>query len=440
MFNCVFRTYHPVIEANHNYIHEDIEAGTWTLEIRDPALDSNPDPQDLKCGLYELDYYLNSSSIIVGCDSTETVPRQLRPTGADGSIRFYADKIIALNTQRHNFVSFPVTTPSYMRVFVYADSGNDIDFYLYPNGNVTNSVANAIYMSLGLQNRESALWVLQPQAQQYVLDVNVFTTNALRQCNYYQLEIAVEPIETVREELLCPATLPNEVYQVPPANFDLRGGYDTSSYSEFYVFTSSRIDASHQGGSYRYRITLRVTKPMIVSGIIGFDFLANDFVLSISDANNRVIASGTADAAADRASYINFINSVTAVLSNGTFYLDITETFNNYNRTWGLGQLCHAFSFELTAYAPTQPKVVAINPSYGYDLDPDTDLTIYVTFSEAMSIAESDLLNFIINSKAIFLRNANNNSLVVFPYAVTTHTGGSVVQVCDILFIGKKNL
>lgn len=270
-----------------------------------------------------------------------------------------------------------------MRIFALADIGNDVDFYLFNNASDT-ATSHAFKSSIGLYNRESALWVLPPQDNVYLLEVRFFSVNQLRDCNYFTFEVAVRSNATVRDEMLCPANLPNELQQVPLATYDLRNGADRSSFGDNYLFTRQRIDGNTHGGVFTYRIAIPAgPTAMVVSASIGYDFLATDFQLRISDNYGRQVAVGEADAAPTRDGDFNFMNSVAAVLVNGSYFLDITENVPQY----GSGQYCQYFSFQFLAYKQsTAPRLITVNPASAYDLDPNTDLTLTVSFSDAVNM------------------------------------------------------
>lgn len=210
-------------------MNEVIYAGSYTLTLSDPA-PTNPDSAILKCAQYKLSYFLNTTTVPSPeqCENLESLPRVLVP-GADGSLRFYGDKyFIPKDPPRiHNYIEITVTQWSYARIFSYSPDGSDVDFYLYKNGSDSSTLFKT---SLGLDSKESAVWLLPPQSNPYTLDVYFYRAAATSPCNYFAFEFALKSNTTVQTELLCPVHLPNEVNQVPTSALDLRGGYDRDFY------------------------------------------------------------------------------------------------------------------------------------------------------------------------------------------------------------------
>lgn len=166
-----------------------------------------------------------------------------------------------------------------------AGENDDIDFYMYKN--VTQN--ELIGESNGVGASESALFYLLPQPEPYLLNLYFFTVERDPPCRRYSFEMAVRPATVVYNELLCPAPLPNEATRVPPQDilFDstkqVGGGP--------YFFTSDLIatntTSSFWENIFRYRMNVRAPTGASLQAVIGFDFLANDFQLELSEGSAR---------------------------------------------------------------------------------------------------------------------------------------------------------
>lgn len=173
---------------------------------------------------------------------------------------------------------------SYVRAFAEAGEGSDVDFYVYGGPNATQ----LIDYSLTTLSYESALFLLAPQADPYVLVTHFFALPSDVDCVYLRFELALKPNATVLEELDCPATpLPPEQAN-PPPYVSLPVGASLEIASSDYYFTRSQLLAQPDATFFEYKIRLDLPANTSVSSLVAFDFLANDFRLFFASQDGHI--------------------------------------------------------------------------------------------------------------------------------------------------------
>eukprot|EP01133_Synstelium_polycarpum_P007915 gene7915-9294_t len=426
------KMYYPLYEGGQAHFSEIIQAGTYQLSVYDP-FGSQTVPSYVKCATYEFGYMLNTSTPDVPqlCDSTNVLPTDFfTATGGsfpyggpqatkDGAIRFVHKHFYMSPTSKHNRIQFKVPKKAVMvRMFAEADPNNDIDFFIYSNGSDPKSL---VYSSYTGANVETGLVQLQPQANNYTLDVNFLRVNNKQPCNYFHFEFALETVDDLIQDLLCPATMPNEVNQVPPERVEFPYGSDVNLGSNSYLFSSDRIDSNLHNGVFRYRMSLEVQAPISFYAEVGFDFLDNDFNLVLSTHNADGTTSGIttgSDIVPTSDSAFNFVNALQYDLIAGNYFLDILEdmSINSFNLT----QACHFFSFHISAQSQVgglAPRILTVLPPGGYNLSPALPLTLNIRFSEAVAYTSTSvtLLDYINQNHAVQLASNNQIGLRLSP-------------------------
>jgi hypothetical protein len=348
-------TIYALYGENHAFFHRVLLPGTYTIQIRD-AFPSRLN-STIVCGFYSVEYILNTTDVPVVCDDTEQLPEDLTspdsipyggPQAEDGSVRIWGDKFALVNTDgpKDRFIEFVVPVDAYMRAFVSSLDDNDIDFFLY--NNVNRTFGSLIDSSFGTTNVESGLFYLENQTSPYLLDVFFFdVVSDPDTCPTFHFELAIKPITTLQAELVCPNPLPQP--EVPDPNI-----YVTEEIwiDDEFIFTSDRIAGNTDfWGQFVYRMTITATSNITIFSSIGFDFLANDYNLLISDAVNgqEVYANGYYDGTDDRSDYINFENYLFVELPAGVYWFDITEKDADL-KDFEMEEYCHRFELFLAIF------------------------------------------------------------------------------------------
>jgi hypothetical protein len=304
-----------------------------------------------------------------------------------------------------------------MRVFARSPEGSDLDFFLYSN--VNRTAGSLKYISIGEEDVESALWKLEPQSDDYLLDVFIFNVFESKEtCPHFHFELAMKTNTTIQEELKCPAQLPAE--EVPPPSVNINGF--VLQFRNDYVFTKERIEANTRSNTFTYRITLRVFSNTTFMASISYDFLANDFRLNLRDSNGQLLVAGTHDANENRDNYFNFMNTVTAYLVVGTYYLDIVEDLGTKNLPFE--EYCHKFGFVLTSVGlAVDPTIDLVLPPGGTNLNPFVDLAIDISFSQPVLIpSDVSLETYIESNRAIYLTQLNDAANRIYPHEASFHS------------------
>ncbi|EGG18641.1 hypothetical protein DFA_04136 [Cavenderia fasciculata] len=423
--------YHALYDGGQAYINEVLPAGKYQLNVYDPYSSVSP-YNNVQCATYTLGYFLNTSTPAgQTCSTTNVLPSSLNSNSAtpyggpqnsvNGEILFMNDHFYLSNAadKKHNYITFNVPKePVYMRLYASPDPNNDIDFHLYTNGSDPNSL---IYSSFSNQAEESSLWLLQPQSTPYTLDVMFFRVNKKSPCNYFHFELAIETVTHITNDLLCPNPLPNEVDQVPPESIEFPYGQDVTLGSDTYLFTYARIQNNLRPGSnvFRYRMSLEVSAPLVLYAEVGYDYLDNDFALSLSthnvDGSTTLVTTGQKGLPTSTDSAYNFLNMIQVNLTTGNYFLDINEDLSQSPMIVN-SSICHFFSFHIIAESTVDgiaPRILGILPPSGFNLNPALPLILNVRFSEPIGYnLAQNLLDYINNLNAVYLKTDKIGILV----------------------------
>ena len=165
-------------------------------------------------------------------------------------------------------------------------------------------------------------------------------------CPYYRFEAVIQDNRTVAQEVLCPAYLPPTDRQLPPDEVVLAPGRRFESSGSSYVLTRERLQAESRLGTWLYPIHLSVPENTTLYSSVLFDFLAADFRLSLTGPSISLVR-GVADYTDDRASHLNFQNSISMALPAAGDY-SLTLMFRVSGSATELANFCHQFAFSLT--------------------------------------------------------------------------------------------
>lgn len=398
------------LALNHAFMRSLLTRGNYTLRVYSPVVTS-ADPiaantSFLQCRFFELDALVNSTVTQEDCDYTEQLPTDLythaggsEPYGgpqdpADGSVRISGERFLIRQGSAYHRIFFRVLVRSYMRVFASAGPGSDVDFYLYGGVN-----ASTLYgFSLSNEPFESVLYDLEPSQYPYMLLIHFYRLPASSFCPYLQFELAMKPAERVGEELACPVNPLPPDQAAPPQDLQLRPGGRLEISSSDYYFTRSVIEEYTSvipGGdrTFTWPIHLELPSNSTVSAFVEFDFLANDFRLSLSADSGGLYVAGTPDVAEDSSSEYNFQNSLVAhTIAPGRYTLNLRERLRSAVST-PAEAYCHHFGFSLTLTTSSvaQPQVLGVYPPSGVGLNPYSDLVLTISLSEPVDLTPAYL-------------------------------------------------
>lgn len=392
----VNKAYHGQIGVNHAFLNEVILPGNYTLIIRDPTVWDSSDITTFSCAPFELSYFLQTTGAPVDyCDETESLPSDLftleggssgygGPQKNDGSIKIFGDKfIMPRQPGAHNFIQFKVPQDSFFRIYSVAAPKNDIDFYIYRDVNRTfNSLTN---YSNAFDEKESSLFLLKKQSAPYLLDVSYFSIDTSKPCNYFVFMLEMKPVAKVYGELACPAMLPLSLSK--SLTLSSENQLDSDG---IYVFTKSQVEHSMVNKKFRYRITLHVEDTTLFFVDIAFDFLANDFHLSLSDNQEQLLQRGQMRAGEPGEDF-TMHNSLVAPLAPGVYFLDINEDLMKTDLHLN-GSSCHKYGFSVSSFSERTPRVLLVTPESETMHNPGEDLVIHVTFSDPVTYPPADQL------------------------------------------------
>jgi len=174
-----------------------------------------------------------------------------------------------------------------------------------------------------------------------------------------------------------------------------------------------------QYGIFSYEIMLTIHSNTTIITSVSYDFLANNFVLVLTDAvTDQLIATGDPEGSLFGDSYMNFENLLYADIPPGTYYLTISEDVSD--KDLNFTTYCHRFEFFLAGFpssefTPNSTTIVDIAPPSGTNLNPFDDLVITISFSVAVQLPTGiSVLNYIASNQAVYLLSVTDTS-TTFP-------------------------
>ncbi|KAK5576095.1 hypothetical protein RB653_007233 [Dictyostelium firmibasis] len=419
-------SYSPLYQGGEAFINEVIPPGSYILTIYDAF--KGPSPfNSIKCAPYSFSYYLNSSAAVTPTCEAIPLPTDISkggealggPQSKTGEVRLSTRRALIPKDKtptRINFIN--PTTVSYIRIMTTSDPGNDLDFFIYQNSTSTFP----LYSSIQAVTTDNNVWKLDPQSTPYVLELKYFKVNSKVNCNYFTLDLAISNLPSIQAELLCPVIPPNENQQVPPGGVTFPYGKDVQIGSDSYYFSSSRVELNTKNGIFSYGISLTVMGPILFYSNLGFDFLANDFNMILSNVSSSgaltPLARGIDTIPINDDSEVDIYNTINYQLDSGKYLLQITEDVD-YN-SFGLNISCHSFTFSMRGSSQVVglgPRITGVSPKSANNLLVNKDYTITVIFSEAFALPAGSvgtpLLDYIVDKRAIFLQSTAKNAAVI---------------------------
>ncbi|PRP79088.1 hypothetical protein PROFUN_13150 [Planoprotostelium fungivorum] len=418
-----------IMGQNRQTLHRLLAPGSYNITLHDPFEVKGRATVINGCSDYQIFYtYTAATPDEVSDDDRKclfasTLPADLAdasggsapfggPQAADGTVRIYGSDFL-LDEGEH-YMSFQVKEKSYVRAFAQGNhEEDDVDFIIYKD-NVTTP---AISYSMGVGHIESSPVKLSTPGK-YVLDINVWDVGEKDlDCPLFHFEFALRTEAKLKSELACPI-LPAD--HLPPTNINVASVASEGLVGTYYL-TKDDIARYTSGYRMKYRITV-VNKDkdrFIYAGVL-FDFLANDFRISISDSQGRLVESGVNNGLPRAPEYINFESWLFAqLLKNTTYYLDIEE-FQPFR--FDFPSVCHKFEFEFFNFDgegdPSEaPFIDMIYPESGEIVEPNEDLWVYVDFSEPVGTPDNtqrrNLLKWVKDNSALYLKQSSSTSNIL---------------------------
>lgn len=360
-------TFHPEQSKNHLFLSLALEKGKYTVQIYDLTLATPATGQRSRsqwCSPFSISWKLSSELSASVCDRSLQLPKDLftREGGsasvggpqdaATGEIRYSASRVTLPESGSHNYISFKITRPSYVRVWTRSHPEDDVDIFFYDSAALTSLIS----WSVGVDETESEVVFLPPKPEPYVLDLNVFYRGSEDVCPYFSVEIAIENVETVASDFACPepalVSLPDTLVSFPTT------GADKVLSRRSYAFTASDvtrygIDKRDMLAIARYSIRFDVLSSYYDLFVqLGHDFIASDMTMSLT----RVSTTGpyfapvasygrSAGWATDLYNFASELRS--RQLPQGQYVLNITLSLHNLATR--PQQSCHRFTYSLSA-------------------------------------------------------------------------------------------
>jgi len=402
----VTKSYFGNYGYNHGFLNEILQPGSYELHMFDPSKKGGP--EGLPCAYTEISASLEP---IDGsfCDNTESLPYDLwsatggsqsygGPQDSDGRIRFFGSKFMVPKTSKSYKITFKVPVDSYLRIFSQVSSVTDMDFYIYSDE--TEDIDSLVGWSNGMANIESVLLSLTAQEELFLLKIDFFRVADI-ECETFEFELAMKPKAVAQDEVLCPEMLPFSIR----TSFSL--GVEPVTYSIESIFSAAVVAGHTSFSKFSFPITLEVTLATVINVDIGYDFLVNDFRLSIVTADTQaLVVAGIASGDQAENTYVNFHNTITnALLEPGTYQLLIQQDFQNSDFVLP-EEACLRYSFSLTGTSSSNPTVTTVMPPSQSNMDPLVGIFVAIGFSHDVTYPEeSEMEDFVLEHQSAYLTN-----------------------------------
>eukprot|EP00736_Rhodelphis_marinus_P013694 Rmarinus@m.5621 len=359
------------------------------------------------------------------------------PQDYRGRVHIYGNAFpIASSTNVVHDILFQVKEDSLLRVWLYAP-GHDIDLDVI--GDAAGSPITYA-TSLSTDASESATVVLPPADSDYLLQLSYYNIDLARECDTFQLEIAIEPLSAVQESLDCAIyDMGAETEPAPDSGTDVRGSFPPSEVvvepgADVHIFSDTYFYEVDETSSFRYFPTERHSMDVYMRGngtlfaYLEFDFAVVDLTLTFYGPSGYYWTYSISTPSGERGDGNlygrDFRQEITMNgLSPGKYTLEIRAREPQEAASSAEPRLsvpfCVGYTFGLEASATEYPHLLAIQPEGGTMLNSEEDLTIELRFSVPVvpSVAkdgfDGPLLEFLRTNEAVFLQSWSYASLLI---------------------------
>eukprot|EP01091_Cochliopodium_minus_P008899 TRINITY_DN2090_c0_g1_i1.p1 TRINITY_DN2090_c0_g1~~TRINITY_DN2090_c0_g1_i1.p1 ORF type:complete len:3438 (-),score=854.08 TRINITY_DN2090_c0_g1_i1:40-10353(-) len=356
-------------DFNHNFVREELAAGTYMLAIYLPNDSLNP---HLRCYGFNFNFSIQNSTdntCINGIDLNNfNSLNNFRFLRSEKNINFQSSNFLVPQDLVFNIrktIDLSTFVRSSLRVFVAPHQRIDIDLFLYKVDDTGRSIVTQA--PNGFKGEETIVATLEVGTR-YQIEISFWNWNSgqhLEPCSMFDMELDVSPLNPLPQICQNGAHWP-----VPPPTT----GMPTTpyTYSDVYSLNGEHFYYQQQINalaSKTYSFNLNAHANIYVR--VGYDFTSGDLFLKLIDqSNNEIIAYGV--------NSINRNELRAKGVAPGNYSLVITETVINNRDIIG----CSPFTYYISVQKDTSNTV----EFFGYPLPSSLDTISYLAYNNRVEL------------------------------------------------------
>eukprot|EP00002_Diphylleia_rotans_P007883 TRINITY_DN1755_c0_g1_i13.p1 TRINITY_DN1755_c0_g1~~TRINITY_DN1755_c0_g1_i13.p1 ORF type:complete len:3322 (-),score=584.61 TRINITY_DN1755_c0_g1_i13:304-9891(-) len=393
----VFET--GLISYHQTFLRLGLSPGDYKIVIQEPESAQELPASRIVCTHFQLAIKIVDGTNPEACAKEQKIPLNLfatdggsvsygGPQREDGMIRFYGESFVMKKSETahlmRDMIQFKVPQDSVLRIFAQPHQPeSDIDFVIY-RGDIQN-ISNVVGFFFGDDQIESKTITLSQSQEIFTLVISYFSVPDIA-CPYYHLELAIKPKTAVDDSISC-AENPYGSGYIPPS-FDVLPNQTLS-----FMADDLRLNVYHSipGAEYDYErdFSINIHAAAQTRIEVGFDFLVSDFSLELKKKSGEVVAVSRYEGSINRNSYVNFYSVISSKLEQGEYKLSLhSSVYRSDNNQ----PHCYRYSFSIQSEAEDGPVIYAVNPPGARELNPQEDLILRISFSEAVHKPDSSAL------------------------------------------------
>ena len=417
MQNGAFINYDILIDPESRYV----------LEIFDLMPLQGLDEDSSICINYDLSVYFNNPNN-PQCDVIEPLPTDLYSDAGNsniyggpqdsttGRVRISGRKFPVQPTGTRQRILFKIPEESALKVYIlFPDTNTNVDISIYPNTN---------YDSPPIEELSDYLWKLEPQDDDYMLDILFSSSPPNIFCKFFEFQLEIKTVEQIQSEIECPLYYPSPM--TPETMLTLND--NTISYGH-YIFNDTLLSDPvhhqiiHGIDEFYYRITLGSSSSGNFHSTIEYNFMSADFSLQLVNAINGQILIESGYYSSINTGELDFRSVLNTDIDSSIqyYYLDIVwhTTLHPFNLT----SYCVPFDLTITFTNETEPHLMYIDPSEGLNINPLSDFIVTMVFSESVSYPPAEDIP---THGTVTLRSISSNE-ILFPISAYYHDNSTIL-------------
>jgi len=385
--------------TNHGNVHQlaaTLDAGTYTLELRQPSL---MDADLQHCLTYSMDVVLHAveNLHVKKCEQDTALPTDLNtqsggstPHGGpifEGRLRMRLDGILLpIESDPALAADHASAPPVKERIVLSIEETSTIRVYVVTTGSERSARFNWALFDLGtgkelqaLQSRRSpgmatALWQAEVAAAEegrgMAIEITYDEMDHDAYCPRFDLKMEMSPTSEASSTFKCP--------EFPEWRFpkEIMAGYD-QDHIAWYIGTEL-FTHTHHSSDWTHDITINAQEISELDITLGYKFIAVYMFMEVEGVSDPTFhASSRGDFVGARNS---FGHKLVLTLNPGRYVVRL-----RVNSGYQHGTFCFPYVFDaLLTNKDKSPVVVSVTPDSNLQVKQDSDLEIRVRFSKAV--------------------------------------------------------
>jgi hypothetical protein len=398
-----------VVGRNLNTVNVVLPAGTYTMQIDQPALPPGVWQQTpgllAPCAAYDVSITIGDaedSGDYTDCSDFVTLPTSLNsyggavrsygsPLDAQGRLTLWGDKFYMTGSDHgRDSMTLTVAKPSVVSIFTSNDAYTAVDASVSRDGGSAPLAPR--YESMRRDEMQHIFYLQQPALYAVELTYNNLLSAP---CQFLAVQVLVRPFDELQQGVMC-AKGATTAAKLPPAEL----GTPLATANTYSVSAATRVTPALMAqyvdsrGNFRYGMNFTVTGQARLVASLAFNSLVSGFALELVARNSmwgylaetRGATKPTEGAGAGVGG-ATLVSTLEHDLYPGDYQLRVVSIKQNY--TWTLGlpfdvdvdhELCFPFLFQLQLAVPGV-VTVRVDPPGAVEQTVEQALIVTLTFS-----------------------------------------------------------